>query len=76
VYMITVTGEIPDPVRAMREFHRVLLPSGTLVFSELLLDPDYPLASTLVRWAAPAGFRLRTKLGGLFYYTLIFEKDS
>lgn len=75
VYMITVIGEIPEPVRAMREFHRVLSPSGALVFSELLLDPDYPLAGTLVRWAASAGFRLRTKLGGLFYYTLILEKD-
>lgn len=75
VYMITVIGEIPEPVRAMREFHRVLSPSGTLVFSELLQDPDYPLAGTVVRWAASAGFRLRTKLGGLFYYTLIFEKD-
>ena len=47
VYMIAVIGEIPEPERAMHEFHRVLSPSGTLVFSELLLDPDYPLASTL-----------------------------
>ena len=75
VYMITVIGEIPEPVRAMREFHRVLSPSGTLVFSELLQDPDYPLAGTLLRWAASAGFRLRTKIGGIFYYKLIFEKE-
>ena len=75
VYMITVIGEIPEPVRAMREFRRVLSPLGTLVISELLLDPDYPLASSLIRWAASAGFRLRTRLGGIFYYTLIFEKD-
>jgi ubiquinone/menaquinone biosynthesis C-methylase UbiE len=75
VYMITVIGEIPEPVRAMREFHRVLSPSGTLVFSELLLDPDYPLAGTLVRWATSVGFRPRTKFGSIFSYTLIFEKD-
>jgi ubiquinone/menaquinone biosynthesis C-methylase UbiE len=75
VYMITVVGEIPEPVRAMREFHRVLSPSGTLVFSELLLDPDYPLAGTLVRWATSVGFRLRTKFGSIFSYTLIFEKE-
>jgi len=42
VYMIAVIGEIPEPLRAMREFHRVLSPSGTLVFSELVVDPDYP----------------------------------
>ncbi len=75
VYMITVIGEIPEPERAMREFRRVLSPSGSLAFSELLQDPDYPLARTLIRWATSVGFRLRTRLGGIFYYTLIFEKD-
>jgi ubiquinone/menaquinone biosynthesis C-methylase UbiE len=75
VYMIAVIGEIPEPRRAMQEFHRVLSRSGTLIFSELVLDPDYPLADSLVRMAAPAGFRQRKKMGGFFYYTLIFEKD-
>ncbi len=76
VYMITVIGEIPDPERAMREFHRVLSPVGTLVFSELLLDPDYMRAETLVRKANTAGFRLKRKEGNFFYYTLILEKAS
>lgn len=75
VYMLAVIGEIPEPVRAMQEFHRVLSPSGTLVFSEMLVDPDYPLASSLTRMAASAGFRLREKIGSLFYYTLRFEKE-
>jgi ubiquinone/menaquinone biosynthesis C-methylase UbiE len=74
VYMIAVIGEIPDPERAMKEFYRVLKPSGSLAFGELLMDPDYPRASTLARWAAVAGFRLRRKVGGTFYYTLILEK--
>jgi ubiquinone/menaquinone biosynthesis C-methylase UbiE len=74
VCMIAVIGEIPDPDRAMREFHRVLKPAGTLVFSELLLDPDYPLASTLIRKARAAGFRLVEKVGNFFYYTLILAK--
>jgi ubiquinone/menaquinone biosynthesis C-methylase UbiE len=72
--MITVIGEIPEPVRAMREIHRVLKPSGTLAFSELLMDPDYPLERTLVRQAAQAGFRLKRKVGNFFAYTLVFEK--
>ena len=76
VTMIAVIGEIPDPGRAMREFHRVLSPEGTLVFSELLLDPDYPRSQTLVRLADGAGFRLKEKVGNLFYYTLIFEKSE
>ncbi len=72
--LITVIGEIPAPGRALREFRRVLAPGGTLAFSEFLLDPDYPLAGTLVRQAAAAGFRLKQKLGNFFYYTLVFEK--
>ncbi len=75
VYMIAVIGEIPDPGRAMREFHRVLAPQGTLVFSELLLDPDYPLAVTLQRIASSAGLRLKQRIGGFLYYTLIFERN-
>jgi ubiquinone/menaquinone biosynthesis C-methylase UbiE len=74
VYMIAVIGEIPDPLKAMREFKRVLKPEGTLVFSEVLLDPDYPLAGSLIHKASAAGFRLQRKIGNFFYYTLIFQK--
>lgn len=73
-YMIAVIGEIPDPDRAMLEFYRVLSPAGTLAFSELLQDPDYVRAATLIRKAAAAGFRLKERMGNLFYYTLVFEK--
>ena len=75
IYMIAVIGEIPAPEQAMREFYRVLSPSGTLVFSELLLDPDYPRAITLIRLANAASFQLKKKVGNFFYYTLIFEKS-
>jgi ubiquinone/menaquinone biosynthesis C-methylase UbiE len=75
VYMIAVIGEIPDPDRAIAEFYRVLTPSGTLVFSEILTDPDYPLAKTLVDKASSAGFQLQSRAGNFFYYTLIFEKS-
>ena len=75
VYMITVIGEIPTPERAMREFHRVLSPQGTLSFSELFLDPDYPRAISIERIANSTGFRLTEKVGNFFYYTLVFEKN-
>jgi ubiquinone/menaquinone biosynthesis C-methylase UbiE len=74
VYMITVIGEIPTPERAMREFYRVLSPQGTLSFSELFMDPDYPLAGSLEKKAQSVGFRIKKKVGNFFYYTLIFEK--
>lgn len=74
ICMITVISEIPEPERAMREFYRVLSPKGTLAFSELLLDPDYPLAKTLINQAGRAGFRVKEKLGNFFSYTLVLEK--
>ena len=74
--MIAVISEIPEPERAMREFYRVLSPSGTLAFSELLFDPDYPLAKTLIRLASYADFRLKNKLGNFFSYTVVFEKQQ
>lgn len=76
IQMITVISEIPEPVRAMRECRRVLTPTGTLAFSELLFDPDYPLASTVIRWAESAGFRLKHKSGNFLAYSLVFEKDG
>jgi ubiquinone/menaquinone biosynthesis C-methylase UbiE len=74
IYMITVISEIPEPERAMQEFHRLLSPSGTMAFSELFTDPDYPLAQTLVRMASQANFRLKNQQGNFFSYTLVFEK--
>jgi ubiquinone/menaquinone biosynthesis C-methylase UbiE len=74
VYMITVIGEIPDPDKAMQQFNRVLKPNGLLAFSELLMDPDYPRAQTLIKLANKTGFRLKKKLGNFFSYTIIFEK--
>jgi ubiquinone/menaquinone biosynthesis C-methylase UbiE len=74
IYLIAVIGEIPGPERALKEFHRVLSLHGTLAFSELLSDPDYPRASTLSRLAASAGFSLKKKVGNFFYYTLVFQK--
>jgi ubiquinone/menaquinone biosynthesis C-methylase UbiE len=74
--MMAVIGEIPEPVRAIKEFYRVLKPGGTLVFSELLPDPDYPSPGTLARWAGEANFQVKQKIGSFFYYTLIFEKNN
>ena len=76
IYMIAVINEIPDIPRALAEFHRVLKPKGTLVFSELFMDPDYPLAKTLTQKVQAAKFRLKEQLGNFFYYTLIFKKGN
>jgi len=74
VYMIAVINEIPDQKSALKEFYRVLKNDGLLVFSELLLDPDYPTAGSLIKKAQCHGFKLNEKIGNFFYYTLKFNK--
>jgi ubiquinone/menaquinone biosynthesis C-methylase UbiE len=76
ICLIAVISEIPQPERALSEFYRVLKPSGTLAFSELLTDPDYPLARTLIRKARTANFQLKKRIGNFFAYTLVFQKQQ
>jgi ubiquinone/menaquinone biosynthesis C-methylase UbiE len=76
VSMIAVISEIPDPQRALSEFYRVLKPAGILAFSELITDPDYPLARTLIQRASAARFRLSRRLGSFLAYTLVFERTQ
>ncbi len=76
VLAIATLPEIPEPVKVLREFHRVLKPDGLVCLSELLPDPDYPRRSTEKRWAAEAGFELREQFGNFFVYQLNFGKKS
>jgi len=73
VFLISVLGEVPDRVGALREARRVLKPDGRLSITEFLPDPDYPLRCTVVRWAEAAGFELAESHGNLFCYTLNFR---
>ncbi len=74
IYMITVIGEIPTPERAFAEFYQVLKVGGTLAFSELLPDPDYPSPRRLQRLGDAAGFHFVEKSGNAFSYTVVLEK--
>ena len=74
-YMMMVIGEIPDMRKAVRDIRRVLKPGGLLTFTEILIDPDYPLRSTLKRKIVPLGFKVKEITGGFFHYTMIFQKD-
>lgn len=75
VYMISMIGKTADPVRLMQECRRVLSKDGKLVFREIVFDPNYPSARSLIKLAKKAGFRMKTQTGNLLSYTLVFEKD-
>ncbi len=51
IYAIGCLPEILDPVRALREYKRILKPDGIISLSELFIDPDYPRRKTEIHWA-------------------------
>jgi ubiquinone/menaquinone biosynthesis C-methylase UbiE len=76
VYALACLPEIPDPVKAIKEWNRVLKPEGLISLSELFPDPDYPRRKTEIRWAEEAGLELLAEYGNWFAYQLNFGKKS
>ena len=57
-YLVSVLGEIPDRALAVTELLRMVRPGGTLVISEIAVDPDFVPFSSLSASLAEAGFGL------------------
>ena len=74
IIAIACLPEIPEPVKALREFNRILKPNGLVSLSEMFPDPDYPRRKTEIRWAKEADFELDEKFGNWFVYQLNFKK--
>ena len=75
-YLMAVIGELPDRDAAYGELRRVLAAEGTLAFSELIADPEYPFARRLIYQTEAAGFSLVRKTGSFVFYTLLFQKSA
>ncbi len=76
VLAIAALPEIPDPVRVLRECHRILRRNGLVSLCEIVLDPDYPRRQTEKRWALEAGFKLENEFGNILSYQLNFKKTQ
>ncbi len=72
--LVTVLGEIPDKLAALKEICRALKPGGFLSVTEVLPDPDYQSATKAREFAKQAGFKLRDHFGNFFFFTLNLEK--
>jgi ubiquinone/menaquinone biosynthesis C-methylase UbiE len=76
VFSVTVLPEIPDPQKALLQVKRILKDDGIFVNAEFLLDPDFPLRRTVVKWARQAGFTLNRQVGNPLRHVLVFTKDE
>ena len=74
--MVTALGEIPEKKKALQEVLRALKPGGILSVTEVLPDPDYQRASTVVRLAEDAGFEMQGRHGNVVAFTLNFRKPG
>jgi ubiquinone/menaquinone biosynthesis C-methylase UbiE len=68
VVLTTVLGEIPDPVAALRQIHRVLKPTGRLIVGELFGDPHFTTQAALERETSEAGLAWQEHSGNWFGY--------
>jgi len=76
VFSVAVMPEIPDPVKAMDQVIRLMNDGAVFAEAEFLLDPDFPLRRTVVKWAKEAGLVLDRQIGSAFRYVLVFRKKS
>jgi ubiquinone/menaquinone biosynthesis C-methylase UbiE len=67
-YLVTVLGEIPDQVAALRELRRVIRPGGRIVVGELFGDPHMVTHGSLAAKAGAAGLRVEHRLGGALWH--------
>lgn len=74
IYMIGSFKDLQDTKHVLKELRRVLKKSGSLALSELICDPGYPLAGSLIDKVDKHRFTLKEKIGNFRYYTLIFGK--
>jgi SAM-dependent methyltransferase len=67
-YLVTVLGEIPDQIPALRELRRVVKPGGRVVVGELMGDPHAVRFGALQSRAEAVGLRLEQRRGGPLGY--------
>ena len=67
-YLVTVLGEIPDQLQALRELARVVRPGGRVVVGELFGDPHMVTHQALRDRASEAGLSVERKLGGALWH--------
>jgi ubiquinone/menaquinone biosynthesis C-methylase UbiE len=75
-YLVTVLGEIPDQVAALRELARVVEPGGRVVVGELFGDPHMVRERSLRERAVAAGLAFERRVGPRFGYFAVLRAPA
>lgn len=74
--LVTVLGEIPDRLAALREICSALRPGGFLLVKEIVGDPHYQSTRTVTGLAEQAGFLASTRYGNWLSFSMKLEKPA
>lgn len=74
--LVTVLGEIPDQVSALKEIYDALKPGGILSVTEVIFDPHFHRRETVLKIAEAAGFKEKNFFGKKLAYTMHLEKPA
>ncbi len=72
--LISVLGEIPDQLTALKELFNALKPGGFLSITEVIADPHFQRQNTVRALAKAAGFQEKNLFGNRFAYTMQLYK--
>lgn len=73
--LVTVLGEVPDPLGCIGELRRVLRPRARLVIGEQQGDADYIPVEQLRSTIEPLGFTFEMRTGLAVSYNVVFLRD-
>jgi tRNA A58 N-methylase Trm61 len=73
-FLVTVLGEIPDRLKAVKEIAAALKPGGILSITEILPDPHYQTKRTIRQLTHLAGLMEVESFGNSAVFTMNFRK--
>jgi SAM-dependent methyltransferase len=74
VFLVTVLGEIPDRMKALKEISSSLKPGGILSITEIIPDPHFQTKNTVRRLAHMTGLMEDRSFGNNAVFTINFRK--
>jgi ubiquinone/menaquinone biosynthesis C-methylase UbiE len=74
VLLVTVLGEIPDRITALKEIFECLKPGGLLSITEVIADPHFQTRKNVLALASSVGYVEKDFFGNQISYTLNLEK--